>query len=143
EVFTRQPLYLWRAPYALVTISPWARGRSVLGATGELDETRDGFLCRVLEAAFQSHEEVGQRLNEAFFAADRGLSPSAWHHKERRVTRFAQLLRHQLDLLRTVGVGNERVRHVYEQLTGLIQIVSYAEEQLRQSGHCEVCRALR
>lgn len=138
-VFARQPLCLWRAPYALVTISPWARGASLLKATGERSETRDDFLCRVLEAAVNSHEEVARRLDEAFFAHDDGLNPYAWHHKERRVALFTRLLTHQLDILCTVGLENARVQRLHEQLAGLVEIARYAERKLRDSGYCQLC----
>jgi hypothetical protein len=139
RVFTRHPLCLWLAPYALVTVNPWARRGSLLKATGELDETRDDFLCRVLEAAVHSHEEVCRRLDQAFFAHDRGLDPYAWHHKERRVTLLARLLAYQLELLRAVGLENTRVQRVHEQLAGLVEIARYAERKLRQSGYCRIC----
>jgi hypothetical protein len=140
SVFSRHPLYLWLADYAIVTISPWERRRSVLGATGQLDETRDDFLCRVVEAAVASHEEVSRQLNEAFFAEDRGEIASAWHQKERRVARFGQLLDHQLELVRAVGVGNAKMRQVHKQLAGLARIAHYAARKLRESGYCRVCR---
>jgi hypothetical protein len=139
RVFTCQPLYLWLGHYALVTISPWARRRSILGAVGELDETRDDFLCRVLDAAVHSHEDVLQQLNEAFFAHDNGLNPHAWHQKERRLTLFAQLLAHQLDFLCAIGLENAKVRRVHGRLSGLVQIARYADRKLRQSGYCQVC----
>jgi hypothetical protein len=139
-VFVRKPLYLWRAPYALVTISPWARRGSVLEVASYRDETRDGFLCRVLEATMESHEDVVRQFNEAFFVHSRRLNTSAWHYKEQRVARFADLLTHQLALLCAVGLEHERVHRVHEQLAGLVKIIRYAEDQLRQSGYCEVCR---
>ncbi len=139
RVFTRHPLCLWLAPRALVTISPWARRSSLLKATGELDETRDDFLCRILEAAVHSHEEVCRRLDEAFLADDGRLTPYAWHSKERRVTLLTQLFAYQLQLLRAVGLENARVQRVHEQLAGLVEIARYTERKLRQSGRCWIC----
>jgi hypothetical protein len=139
-VFARQPLYLWLADYAIVTISPWAKRRSVLGATGELDQTRDDFICRIVEAAVRSHEEVGRQLNEAFFVRNRGENPHAWHQKERRVARFGQLLDHQLEFVGAVGTRNAKIRRLYEQLAGLVHVAGTAHRKLRESGDCRVCR---
>jgi len=139
-VFARHPLYLWLADYAIVTISPWAQRRSVLGATGELDQTRDDFVCQIVEAAVSSHEEVGRQLHEAFFVGNRGENPHAWHQKERRVALFGQLLDHQLEFLDAVGTRTAKMRRVREQLAGLVQIARFAERKLRESGHCRVCR---
>ena len=136
-VFTRRPLYVWLGEHAIVTITPWAR-QTVLETTGELEETRDDLLCRVVEAAVSSHEEVSRHLNEAFFAKDRGESPRAWHQKERRITVFGQLLDHQLDLLRAVG-GSAKMRQLRRQLAALAQIAHYADRKLRQSGCCPLC----
>ena len=140
EVFARHPLFIWLAAYSIVTISPWARGRSLLRATAGLKTTRDGLVCRVLEAAAASHEEVGRQLNDAFFGHDRGEHPYAWHRKERRLARFIELLDHQCRLLQAVGVQNRRIRQVHEQLQGLLQIARYADCRLRESGYCRVCR---
>lgn len=139
-VFARHPLYLWLSDYALVTISPWAQRRSVLGATEELDQTRDDFLCRIVEAAVSSHEEVGRQLHEAFFVGNRGENPHAWHLKERRVALFAQLLDHQLEFLGAVGTRTAKMRQVREQLAGLVQIAGFALRKLHESGYCRVCR---
>jgi hypothetical protein len=139
EVFTRHPLFVWLADYSIVTISPWARRRSVLGATRGFNTTCKGLVCRVLEAAVASHEEVGRQLNDAFFGHDRGESPYAWHRKERRVVRFVQLLDHQLQLLHAVAIQNRKMRQVHEQLKGLLEIARYADRKLRESGYCRVC----
>jgi hypothetical protein len=128
------------ADYAIVTISPWARHRSALAAPGGREEMRDDFLCRVVEAAVNSHEEVGRHLHEAFAAEDRQERPYAWHYKERRVALFARLLDHQLDVLRAVGVGNEKMRYLHAQLAGLAQVAHHAERRLRQAGDCPLCR---
>lgn len=140
RVFVRHPLYVWLADYAIVTISPWTQQRVVLGATGELDETRDDFLCRIVEATVSSHEEVGRQLNQAFFAGDRNDNPHAWHRKERQVARFEQLLDHQLEFLGAIGTTRTRMRQVREQLAGLLQIARFANRKLRESGYCQVCR---
>jgi hypothetical protein len=140
EVFVRHPIVLWLAEYAIVTISPWARRRSVLAGTTGLDTTRDGLVCRVLEAAVASHEEVGRHLNDAFFAHDRGDTSAAWHRKERRILRFIDLLDRQLELLQTVGMHGRKIRQVHEQLAGLTEIARYAERKLRESGYCGVCK---
>jgi hypothetical protein len=140
SVFARHPLFLWLADYAIVTVSPWAQQYSVVGATGELDQTRDEFLCRIVEAAVSSHEEVGRQLHEAFFVGNRAENPHAWHRKERRVALFEQLLDHQLEFLRAVGTAHPRIRQVHEQLAGLVQIARFANRKLRESAHCRVCR---
>jgi hypothetical protein len=140
RVFARHPLYLWLADYAIVTISPWAQRRSVLGATGERDQTRDDFLCRIVEAAVTSHAEVGRQLHEAFFVGNRGENPHAWHQKERRVDLFGRLLDHQLEFLGAVGTHTAKMRQLHEQLAGLLQIAGFAHRKLRESRHCPVCR---
>lgn len=139
EVFARHPVFLWFAEYSIVTISPWARRRSVLGAHPGLTTTRDGFVHRVLEAAVASHEEVGRQLNDAFFGHDRGESPYAWHRKERRVIRFGQLLDQQLQLLHAVGIQSRKMRQLQQQLMGLLEIARYVDRRLRESGRCRVC----
>jgi hypothetical protein len=140
DVFTRLPVVLWLAKYSIVTISPWARQRSVFGAMQGLNTTRDGIVCRVLEAAVASHEEVGRQLNDAFFGPDGADNTYVWHRKERRVMRFVQLLDHQLQLLRTVGIHSREMRQVHQQLKGLLEIFRYADLKLRESGYCRVCR---
>jgi hypothetical protein len=138
-VFTRHPVYLWVAESALVTISPWRHHPSVFGAVGQIDETRDDFICRVVEAVIASHEDVSQQLSEAFFS-DNGSEPaSIWHQKERRLRHFGRLLDHQLEFVRSVGVENAGMRRVFEQLAGLSQIARYAERRLRESGYCAIC----
>jgi hypothetical protein len=139
-VFDRHPLFVWLADYAIVTISPWAQQRSVLGATGELDQTRDDFVCRIVEAAVISHEEVGRLLHETFVVRNRCPNPHAWHQKERRVTLFGQLLDHQLELLGAVGTRDAKMRQVREQLAGLAQITGIAHRKLLESRHCPICR---
>jgi hypothetical protein len=140
DIFARHPLCLWLAKHAIVTISPWARRLRVLGATGELDETRDDFLCRIVAEAVNSHEEVGRHISEAFLAPDRGESPHTWHQKERRLVLFGRLLDHQLDFLRAVGLTDAKMRKIYEQLAGLAQIAHYTDRKLRESGYCRLCR---
>ena len=140
RVFTRHPLYLWVADYSIVTISPWARRRSVLGATAELEQTSDDFLCRIVAAAVSSHEEVGGQLHEAFFVGNRGSNEHAWHRKERQVAMFRRLLTHQLEFLAAVGAHNAKLRPVHEQLAGLLRIAGFAHRKLRGSGPCPVCR---
>jgi hypothetical protein len=140
RVFGRHPLYVWLADYAIVTISPWAQRRSVLGATGELGETRDDFLCRIVAAAVSSHAEIGRQLHEAFFVGNRGDNPHAWHRKERRVDLFRRLLDQQLEFLGAVGTHSAKMRHVHAQLAGLRQIAGFAHRKLRESRRCPVCR---
>ena len=140
SVFALQPVMLWIGQYAIVTVSPWAGRQSVLNGMRTLHTTRDGLICQVLEAAVASHEEVGQKLNEAFFGRGGGSNPHLWHRKELRVVRFVQLLDHQLMLVRAVGMRDQRVRQVREQLQGLLEIARYAARQLRESGYCRICQ---
>jgi hypothetical protein len=140
DVFTRHPVMLWLADYSIVTISPWARQRSVLQASRALRTTRDGLLCSILESAVASHEEVGRQLNDAFFGRHGSEGPFAWHRKERRVARFVQLLDHQTRLLQAVGMQHRAIRQLHEQLNGLLEIARLAERKLRESGICRVCR---
>ena len=140
SVFTLQPVMLWIGKYTIVTVSPWAGRQSVLNRMRALHTTRDGLICQVLEAAVTSHEEVGQKLNDAFFGREGGDNPHLWHRKELRVIRFVQLLDHQLTLVRAVGIRDQRVRQVREQLHGLLEIARYAARQLRESGYCRICQ---
>lgn len=59
HVFERHPVFLRLADYSIMTISPWAHGHGVLSATHGLNTTRDGLVCRILEAAVASPGEVG------------------------------------------------------------------------------------
>ena len=139
-VFARHPLHLWLTDYAIVTISPWAQRRSVMGATGDLNQTRDDFLCRIIEAAVSSHEDVGRQLHEAFYVGNRGPNPHAWHQKEGRLVQFGRLLDRQLEFLGAVGTQTVKMKQVRDQLAGLVQIAGFAQRKLRESGYCRVCR---
>ena len=139
RVFQRHPVFLWIADYSIVTISPWAHRQGLLGDTHRIHTTRDGLVCRVVEAAVASHGEVGRKLNDAL-VGHRGDNHFEWHSKQRRLVRFTELLDQQLEFLLKVGISNRKMRQAHDDLERLIELVRHADRKLRRSGYCRLCR---
>ncbi|HSP96709.1 MAG TPA: hypothetical protein VL049_05630 [Candidatus Dormibacteraeota bacterium] len=140
NVFERQPLHLWLAERALVTVSPWGRWRDVAGVMGEMGATRDAFIGRLLEAVATSHSDVGRQISEELAGTKRTDDPHRWHRRLCRMGYFVRLLDRQIDFLRRVGVGGARARQALSQLEGVAQLLHGAERQLKVSRRCPVCR---
>lgn len=139
RVFRRHPLFLWLAPEAIVTISPWGpRRRGVLEVPHARTTERGDLVYRILEAAAASHEDVGWHLND-LFDQQRDAAHIDWHYREHRLRRFGELLERQLQLVQALGARGGPLERLAQQLSGLREIARFAEQKVQESGQCRVC----